>query len=86
MAPTDPAQPAEEFDPHDPAITADDLYQRYGRLRAAYPVSRHGPHGGCWMATGFDELIDGFTERGEADLIRDFAEPLPLTLVGELSG
>jgi len=152
MTPADPAVLVEEFDPHDPAITADDLYPRYGRLRAACPVTRHGPHGGYWLATGYgevraaaldaatfssasgvylpavaehrlpmlemdnpehavwrrslapwfnglaarrwqprireivDELIDGFVERGEADLIHDFAEPLPLTLIGEIFG
>lgn len=31
-------------------------------------------------------LVDGFIERGEADLVADFAEPLPLTVIGELFG
>jgi len=152
MTSAGPAELVEEFDPHDPAITADDLYQRYGRLRTACPVTHHSPHGGYWLATGYDvvraaaldaatfssangvylpavaehrlpmlemdnpehaiwrravapwfngvaarrwqprireivdELIDGFATRGEADLIHDFAEPLPLTLIGEIFG
>ena len=152
MTSAGPAELVEEFDPHDPAITADDLYQRYGRLRTACPVTHHSPHGAYWLATGYDvvraaaldaatfssangvylpavaehrlpmlemdnpehaiwrralapwfngvaarrwqprireivdELIDGFVTRGEADLIHDFAEPLPLTLIGEIFG
>jgi len=152
MASADSGALTEEFDPHDPAITADDLYARYERLRAVCPVTRHSPHGGYWLATGYDEvrsaaldsktfssangvylpavaehrlpvlemddpehrvwrkvlaprfsavasrtwqprireiideLIDGFIERGLADLIHDLAEPLPLALIAEVFG
>jgi len=54
MTSAGPAELVEEFDPHDPAITADDLYQRYGRLRTACPVTHHSPHGAYWLATGYD--------------------------------
>lgn len=32
------------------------------------------------------ELVDAFVARGTADLIADFAEPLPLTVIGEVFG
>jgi cytochrome P450 len=152
MGSADSVALTEEFDPHDPAISADDLYARYDRLRAVCPITRHSPHGGYWLATGYDEvrraamdsktfssangvylpavaehrlpvlemddpehrvwrkvlaprfstvaargwqprirelideLIDGFIERGRADLIHDFAEPLPLALIAEVFG
>ena len=152
MGSADSVALTEEFDPHDPAISADDLYARYDRLRAVCPITRHNPHGGYWLATGYDEvrraamdsktfssangvylpavaehrlpvlemddpehrvwrkvlaprfstvaargwqprirelideLIDGFIERGRADLIHDFAEPLPLALIAEVFG
>lgn len=33
-----------------------------------------------------DRLIDGFIERGETDLIRDFAFPLPVMVIAEMLG
>lgn len=33
-----------------------------------------------------EELVDAFAARGTADLIADFAEPLPLTVIGEVFG
>ena len=33
-----------------------------------------------------EELVDGFADRGQADLIEDFAWPLPLRVLGELFG
>ncbi|MEV7010076.1 cytochrome P450 [Streptosporangium sp. NPDC051022] len=33
-----------------------------------------------------NELVDSFVDRGEADLVADFAEPLPLTVIGEVFG
>ena len=33
-----------------------------------------------------DGLIDGFDGAGEVDLIADFAEPLPVTVIAELLG
>ena len=33
-----------------------------------------------------DDLIDGFEGAGEVDLIADFAEPLPVTVIAELLG
>lgn len=140
------------FDPHDPTITAENLYSRYSELRAHCPVAQHDGYGGYWLVTGYNEvraaamdaqtfssaqgvylpavsderfpllemddpihaayrkvlgprfnavvakkweprireiingLVDGFIERGEADLVADFAEPLPLTVIGELFG
>lgn len=33
-----------------------------------------------------DELVDGFAADGQADLIAQFAEPLPITVIGEVFG
>lgn len=140
------------LDPHDPSITADNLYPRYHDVRQQCPVSFHPNHGGFYLVTGYAEcraaaldattyssaegvylppvsdirippleldppehtgfrralgplftpadarayepfidelthrLIDGFVERGEAELIAEFVEPLPLALITEKFG
>jgi cytochrome P450 len=140
------------FDPHDPTITAENIYSRYSDMRAQCPVRKHDGYGGYWLVTSYDEvraaaldgrtfssaqgvylpavsperlpllemddpihaayrkvlaprfnavvakrweprireiingLVDKFIERGEADLVADLAEPLPLTVIGELFG
>src|SRR3546814_15706400 len=38
------------------------------------------------IAAIVEDLIDGFAARGEADLIRDFAYPLPATVIAGLVG
>ncbi|WP_170323599.1 cytochrome P450 [Cryptosporangium phraense] len=144
--------PAEEFDPHDPSITAENLHTRYDSVRSRCPVSHGSNHGGYWLLTRYADvrsvalnsatfssakgvflpaiserrlpllemddpehqtyrkilartfnavtarkwapriseivngLVDDFIDDGRADLISQFAEPLPLTVIGEVFG
>lgn len=146
------SDPGDEFDPHDPSITAENLHARYDEMRTRCPVSHGSKYGGYWVLTRYadvrataldaatfssasgvylpaisdkrlpmlemddpehrayrkvlsrhfnsmvakswapriheivDELVDGFAADGQADLIAQFAEPLPITVIGEVFG
>lgn len=71
----------------DVLVTADPpFHRRYRRLveKAFTPARVRGMED--YIATLIDTLIDGFIDRGEADFIREFAVPLPISIIADALG
>jgi cytochrome P450 len=48
--------PIVDFDHHDPALGADEIWTRYADLASRCPVAWSTAHGGFWLVTGFEEV------------------------------
>ncbi|WUN35854.1 cytochrome P450 [Kitasatospora sp. NBC_00315] len=85
IAPDNPARPMMEYRPN--CLLTDGA--EHARLRGAVddslerldPVALRG-----YVERSADQLIDRFAERGEADLVADYARTLPLLVFNELFG